>query len=143
MGAGKSTLAREIANQPSTVLISEDDWLSKLFPGQIHSLKDYQRYSQQIKPLISEPAQQLLGQGVSVVLDFPANTKAQRQWLLSISGPIDSEHQCYFVDRPDEVCIEQLLKRANPNTDTVEMFRAVSQHFTRPAASENLNLIPA
>ena len=60
MGAGKSTLAREISEQPSTVLISEDDWLSKLFPEQIHSLKDYQRYSQQIKPLISELAQQLL-----------------------------------------------------------------------------------
>ena len=93
--------------------------------------------------MVASLAQQLLQQGVCVVLDFPANTKAQRQWLLSISDLIDSEHRCYFVDRPDGVCIEQLLKRANPNTDTVEMFRAVSEYFTRPAASENLNLIPA
>ena len=41
MGAGKSTLARQLADQPNMVLISEDDWLSKLYPNQIHSLETY------------------------------------------------------------------------------------------------------
>ena len=73
MGAGKSTLARQLADQPNMVLISEDDWLSKLYPNQIHSVKTYQQHSEQIKPLVFELSQQVLHK-VRVILDFPANT---------------------------------------------------------------------
>jgi hypothetical protein len=45
------------------------------------------------------------------------------------------------VDRNDEVCIRQLLKRGNSNTDTVEMFHAITQYFTEPSNSENINTV--
>ena len=32
IAAGKSTLARRLADQPNTILISEDVWLSTLYP---------------------------------------------------------------------------------------------------------------
>lgn len=143
MGAGKSTLARQLADQPNMVLISEDDWLSKLYPNQIHSLETYQQHSEQIKPLVFELSQQVLQQGASVILDFPANTRSQRQWLRSISDEVNADHQCYWVDRSDEVCIQQLLKRANPNTDTLDMFHAVTRYFMPPEADENINIISA
>ena len=122
MGAGKSTLAKRIAEDKGAVLISEDDLLSKLYADKIKSVKDYKLYSDKLKPVVIDTVQQILKRGVNVVLDFPANTERQRLWLRNISDEVHSEHTCYFVDRNDEVCIRQLLKRGNPNTDTVEMF---------------------
>ena len=141
MGAGKSTLARRLAEDKGAVLISEDDLLSKLYAEKITSVKDYKLYSDKLKPVVSDTVQQILKRGVTVVLDFPANTERQRLWLRNISDEVHSEHTCYFVDRNDEVCIRQLLKRGNPNTDTVEMFHAITKYFTEPSNSENVNTV--
>ncbi len=35
LASGKTTLAQQIAKENHAVLISEDIWLSKLFPGEI------------------------------------------------------------------------------------------------------------
>ena len=43
IGSGKSTLTRRLAAQPMTVLISEDDWLARLYPNEIHAIADYAR----------------------------------------------------------------------------------------------------
>ena len=59
----------------------------------------------------------------------------------SISDTVNSMHTCYFVDRSDEVCIRQLLKRGNPKTDTVEMFHAITKYFVEPTESENINVV--
>ena len=141
MGAGKSTLAKRLAEEKGAVLISEDDLLSKLYAGKIKSVKDYKLYSDKLKPVVIDTVQQILKRGVNVVLDFPANTERQRLWLRNISDEVHSEHTCYFVDRNDEVCIGQLLKRGNPNTDTVEMFRAITKYFTEPSNSEDINTV--
>ena len=53
MGAGKSTLARKVAEEKGAVLISEDDLLSKLYAGKITSVKDYKYYSDKLKPVVS------------------------------------------------------------------------------------------
>ena len=44
MGAGKSTKANEIALKNKAILLSEDEWLSSLYPGKILSLNDYIEY---------------------------------------------------------------------------------------------------
>lgn len=38
IASGKSTLARSLAAQHSAMLLSEDNWLSKLYPEQIKSM---------------------------------------------------------------------------------------------------------
>ena len=57
MGAGKSTKARDIAQQSNAVLLCEDEWLQSLYPSQIKSLADYILYSKQIKPQIKKLVQ--------------------------------------------------------------------------------------
>ena len=143
MGAGKSTLASKIAEDENAVLIGEDNLLSKLYAEKITSVKDYKYYSEKLKPVVSDTVQQIIKRGVNVVLDFPANTESQRQWLRNISDTVNSKHICYFVDRSDEVCIKQLLKRGNPKTDTVEMFQAITKYFVEPTESENINVVKA
>src|SRR5690349_15960107 len=38
IGAGKSTLTQRLATEPKTILISEDDWLARLYPNEIHAI---------------------------------------------------------------------------------------------------------
>ena len=44
---------------------------------------------------------------------------------------------------PTKFAFSRLLKRANPNTDTLDMFRAVTRYFMPPEADENINIISA
>ncbi len=140
MGAGKTTLAAKKVDEMDAVLISEDELLSKLSEGTVTSVRDYKYYSEKLKPVVFNLSQQILSKGINAILDFPANTEHQRQWLRSISDRINAEHICYYVERSDEVCINQLLKRGNPNTDTAEMFNAITQYFTVPSYDESLNI---
>ena len=127
MGSGKSTLSKQVAENTNAVLVSEDEWLENLFPNKISSLDDYVEYSSTIKPLVKSVVQDFLKNGVDVVMDFPANTDTQRQWLYSIT---DTYH-LYYLDVSDEVCLSRISKRGRP-TDTPEMFWLINKHFTIP-----------
>lgn len=127
MGSGKSTLSKQVAENTNAVLVSEDEWLENLFPNKISSLDDYVEYSSTIKPLVKSVVQDFLKNGVDVVMDFPANTDTQRQWLYSIT---DNYH-LYYLDVSDEECLSRILKRGRP-TDTPEMFWLLNKHFTMP-----------
>src|SRR5256885_6442711 len=63
-----------------SVLVSEDSWLAGLYPGEMQSVADYVRCSTRLKGLMGAHVQALLDAGVSVVLDFPANTLEGRGW---------------------------------------------------------------
>lgn len=141
MGAGKSTLAEELKKEKDGILISEDDMLSNLYPNKISTVEDYKQHADLIKPLVESFAQQMLKKGITVILDFPANTPKQRSWLRGISDQVAADHRCYFIDAPDARCIRQLLNRGNPNTDTEEMFYAMRQFFVAPKDEEAVNLV--
>src|SRR5690554_1807392 len=99
MGSGKSTKAVQIAKDRNAVLISEDDWLESLYPGEIESLKEYVKYSTRVRPIVKDIAQRILLSGGMVVLDFPANTTGQREWLKSIYSEVGKEHELIYLDR--------------------------------------------
>jgi len=81
MGAGKSTLAKELAITHVAVLLSEDELLRHLYPQEVVDLASYVSLSGRIKRALTEHICALLRQGKSVVLDFPANTVGQRAWF--------------------------------------------------------------
>lgn len=43
IASGKSTLAKSLAAEDSAILLSEDQWLSRLYPDQVKSITDYVR----------------------------------------------------------------------------------------------------
>ena len=81
MGAGKSTKSKQLAIDKHAVLLSEDEWLSSLYPDQISSFEDYLKLSAQLKPLVKKHVQNILSVGTDVVMDFPANTQKLRKWF--------------------------------------------------------------
>ena len=146
MGAGKSTLSIQLASENSAVLISEDEWLSILYPNQILSFDDYIKYSALLRELIKTHVQNVLLTGTNVVLDFSANIVRQRAWFKNIALEVNATHQLYFLNISDEQCLEQIAKRRieQPKRaafDTKEMFYHVTQYFETPLKSEGLTII--
>src|SRR6185436_20343572 len=81
IGAGKTTLARSLASRPATLLVSEDHWTSHLFADDLKTIEDYGRLSARLRAAMTPHILDILRHGLSVVLDFPANTIGQRAWM--------------------------------------------------------------
>jgi predicted kinase len=145
IAAGKSTLAASLASAPGIVLIAEDDWLNALFADELVSLPDYVRCSSKLRPIMGPHVAALLNAGVSVVLDFPANTVEQRRWMRGILENTTASHQLHLLDAPDEVCLDRLRTRNSlgdhPFAVTEAQFRLFSGHFAGPRPEEGFNLV--
>jgi len=112
MAAGKSTYARELAQTKNAVLLIQDELLDAFYPGEILSIQDFVKYSARLRDALSLHIQDLLTRGVSVVLDFPGNTRDQRQWFREIIEGANVEHELHFIDMPDDLCKRQLRQRS-------------------------------
>lgn len=144
MGAGKTTKSREISQARNAVLLSEDEWLSSVYPNRIKTLADYIEYSGLLKPQMKKLVQSILSSGANVVMDFPANTIQQREWFKAIFSEIQAAHELVYIDQPNEICLEQIAKRRieqpeRAATDTEEMFVLVTKYFVAPTSDEGFN----
>lgn len=141
MGAGKSTHSLQLAKELKAVHISEDEWLAALYPDQISNFEEYLKLASRIKPLLSKHIQQILTAGTDVVLDFPANTRQQREWFKQLFDHAQAKHQLIYIDADNEVCLEQIKHRrieqpARAKFDTEAMFQHVTQYFEAPQPQE-------
>ena len=101
MAAGKSTLAKRIAERENAILLVQDELLDTLFPNLIVNVASYLDYSGRINKMIAPQVAAILSRGVSVVLDFPANTRNQRAWFRAIIDSAVVDHELHFVDTPE------------------------------------------
>ncbi|MGB3534563.1 MAG: ATP-binding protein [Microcoleaceae cyanobacterium] len=145
MASGKSTLARTLAQENNTVLLSEDVWLSQLYSEEINDFSDYLKYSSRLKAVLSPHIQNLLLQNISVILDFPGNTSSQRRWFRSIFESAEVNHLLHYIVASDELCKQQLKIRSQqlpPNSafTTEAEFEAITQYFQPPTPDEGFNI---
>ena len=104
MAAGKSTLARDLAERENAILLVQDDFLNALFPGEITDIPGFVKCSSRLKSALTPHVCAFLSKGISVVLDFPGNTKAQRVWFRELIERANVEHELHFVDASDALC---------------------------------------
>jgi predicted kinase len=146
MAAGKSTLARELARRENAVLIVQDVFLDHLFPDEITDIPGFVRYSTRLKNALGPHVCTLLSKGISVILDFPGNTKAQRAWFRDLFERAEVEHELHFIDASDAVCRRQLKERSkdlpagSPWTTDAE-FDAITVYFQPPSEDEGFNVV--
>lgn len=121
IGAGKTTIAHQIAKQHNAIRFSEDEWLSCLFipdapEGLLEEPVDvvatwasekYQRCRAQIWPL----CKQLLQQGVSVVLDGAAANKEQRDKIREKAIKSGVGFKLYYVTSDKETRKNRVFER--------------------------------
>ena len=146
MAAGKSTLARDLAKRENAVLLVQDEFLNALFPGELSDIPAFVKCASRLKSALAPHICALLSKGISVVLDFPGNTKAQRAWFRELIERANVNHELHFVDVSDALCKSQLANRSKslpagtPWTTNAE-FTAITAYFQTPLAQENFNVV--
>lgn len=145
IAAGKSTLAASLASTPQTVLISEDQWLARLFAGEIQSVGDYVRCAARLRDAMGPHLVQVLRAGVSVVLDFPANTLGNRSWMRGLIDEAGAAHELHFLDVADDMCRARLRARNAAGEHEFAAsdaeFNLITRHFVPPGPEEGFNVV--
>ena len=146
-GAGKTSLARELAASMPAVLFVEDEWLVSLCDP-ITSLAQYAESARRVRAVIAPLATRILELGTSVVLDFAANTRRDRAWVRSIFEAAGAEHVLHVLNVPDNEC----RRRVNARNDakpaglyfghvSEATFDAVLPHITLPTDVEGFTVV--
>ena len=145
IAAGKSTLAKRLAAQPATLLIAQDDWMSVLFPTENRTIDDFARLSARLRAAMGPHVVDILRQGLSVVLDFPANTVSYRAWMRSLIAEAGVAHELHVLDFPDAFCKERLRQRNEGGKHPYQVSEATydlfTGYFVPPTPDEGFNII--
>lgn len=73
----------------------------------------------------------LLESGANVVLDFPANTLGNRQWLLGLAQAAGVPHCLHYLELDDDTCRARLHARNAPGDHDFAATDAVFDLITR------------
>jgi predicted kinase len=146
MAAGKSTLARALTEREHAVLLVQDALLDTLFPGEIVDIPGFVKYSSRLRDALAPHVAALLSKGISVVLDFPGNTRKQRAWFRELYERADAAHELHWVDASDALCKRQLKERTKhlpPGAawTTEAEFEAITVYFEPPSEDEGFTVV--
>lgn len=140
IASGKSSLAGRLGAAADTIVLSEDHLLSTIFEGDMNSVADYVRNSRRLRAGLEAHVVDLLQGGMSVVLDFAANTPEQRAWMRAIIQKSDCAHVLHYLDVPEEICRARLQARntsgQHPFEVNEEQFDWITSHFVPPHEKE-------
>ncbi|MCY6382659.1 AAA family ATPase [Hoeflea prorocentri] len=143
--SGKSTLTAKLGQVAGTIVIAEDDWLATLFGDQMSSISDYARCAARLRDVMGPHVVSLLKAGLSVALDFPANTIAARAWMRGIAEDGHATAELHYLDVPDEICKARLRARnaggEHPFSVTNEQFDTLSSYFVAPGPDEGFDIM--
>ncbi len=144
IAAGKSTLAVQLAQEAKAVLMSEDHFLAKLYPAEIVTLDDYRRSAARLRAAIAPHITDLLRRGMSVVLDFQANTPATRGWMRQMFEAADADHQLHYLEASDILCKDRLAARNASGAHEYQVSEAdydlFTSYFLPPTTPEGFNI---
>jgi predicted kinase len=145
IASGKSTLAAQLSRTSDTVLLIEDHLLASLYPGEIKTLPDYARCAARLREAMGPVVIDLLRAGMSVVLDFQANTPAARAWMRGLFEGADAHHRLHYLCPSDDTCKVRLRARNVKGTHPYQVsdveFDMFSSYFVPPAESENFEVV--
>ncbi len=144
IASGKSTLGETLATRHAALLLSEDHWLSALYPGQITSVSDYVQHARRLRAVVGPLVTDLLSKGLEVVLDFPANRPEDRQWLGGLATAAGATALLHYLELDDALCLERLQARNGRGEHafaaTQAEFELITRHFQAPHADEGLQV---
>ena len=101
-GAGKTTLATQLAAERPAIRLSKDDWHWAL-----GSTPWDRELGERLERRLTELAEELLGHGVSVVIDFGLWARSERDELRAMARRLGVGVELHVVDAP----IDELWRR--------------------------------
>ena len=129
-GAGKTTLARELGRSLPAVVVCEDEWIATL-GFEVRTLDDYVHASRRCRKMMDSLVPDLLRLGVSVVLDFAANTPARRAWVRSLFEAAGADQVLHWIDASDDECLDHIHRRNEERPAGIYWGPVSDELFTR------------
>jgi predicted kinase len=139
--SGKTTFANQLAEEQAAVVFSLDRLVLTLYPEE-DSFETHRKHVQRVEDALFPIVHSLLGQNCSMVMDFPAHTKSERDSLRRIATQAKVRSQLYYL-RADVETITQRIQQRNAALKTDEYFipdwllDMIIKKFEPPASSEN------
>jgi len=119
-GAGKTTLARQLAADRGAVRLTKDEWLWALGPTPWATTTQAK-----VNHELWQLAQQILRLGLSVVLDFGASLRSERDEMRSVARSLGVGVELHFLDVPvDELWRRIEARNSEPPWDRAPIGRA-------------------
>lgn len=145
IAAGKTTRAARLAAETGGLVLAEDHWLPTLYPAQITSLEDYLRESERLRAAIAPLIVDLLRRGLTIILDFTANTVRSRRWMRALADEAGIVATLHFLDLPDDLCRQRLHARnaagSHPYQASDAEFDQFTAHFAAPHPDEGFAIV--
>jgi predicted kinase len=145
LGAGKSTLARQLSAKVNGIRFSTDEWMQRLYSADLTSpislawvLPRVQRCEAQIW----QTCLQILASGIDVVLDQGFATEADRARIRLLARQAGHQVYSYFVDADQQVRRQRVMHRNVEKGETYAfdvtgpMFDVMDSRFERPTQLE-------
>jgi predicted kinase len=135
-GAGKTTLARQVAQERGAVRLSKDEWLWAL-----GSSPWDQTIGARVEQQLWQLAQEILPLGPSVVVDFGLWARSERDEMRTTARRLGVGVELHHLDVPlDELWRRIVARNASPDWDDQPISRADldawSAIFEAPDADE-------
>lgn len=145
VGAGKTTLATELATSLPAVRFSRDEWMIRLF-ALGYDDPEYATHLTSCTDLMWDVAASVLDVGVAVVLDWNHWSRQQRQGARARAAAAGYELIVHFLDVPLSTALSRVECRnvaGTPNThrisaDDVRHFATI---FEEPDESELIGVV--
>jgi predicted kinase len=135
-GAGKTTLARQLAVERSAVRLTKDEWLWALGASPWDTPTN-----DKVESELWRIAQEILSLGVSVVLDFGLWARIERDEMRTVARDIGVGVELHYLDAPtDELWLRIEARNSAPPWDNEPIGRADldewRSNFEAPDAAE-------
>ena len=144
VAAGKSTLARTLAGD-GALLVAQDPWMAQLYPTELRTIEDYLRLSARLRAAMAPHLVDLLRAGLSLVLDWPANTVASRRWMREVADTAGATARLHWLDVPDRQCLTRLDARNAGGKHEFNVshseFAELARYFEPPREEEGLPIV--
>ena len=99
-GAGKTTLARQLATEHAAVRFSPDEWMLDLWDQPLRA---------HLEAKMWEVAQQLLARGINVVIDYGSWSRAERDVLREGARAAGASVELRYLELP----LDELVSRVD------------------------------
>lgn len=134
--AGKTTLARELADAYGAIRLDADEW--KLALG-IDPFDDDARV--RLEGQLLDLAKRLLSLGTSVVLEWGFWARVERDALRDLARSVDARVELHFLDMPyDELVRRAVQRTANGGIPITADHMAAYRDMFQPPTDEELKL---
>ncbi len=119
-GAGKTTLARQLAADRRAVRLTKDEWLWALGPTPWATTTQ-----EKVNNKLWQLAQEILSLRLSVVLDFGLSKRIERDQMRSVARDLGVGVELHFLDVPvDELWRRIEARNVEPPWDSAPISRA-------------------